>query len=260
MTLLNEEKYNEIIKNSEGDVDLIFDEIIKILPIFLNKYPLSTEITNFKDTDFKKETKILFKLIYNAVPKNMKEYNNIEQEKKDEIIELFKSIDFVIKNIESVDLEKPPNELIDSLHYVCIFFKNTSDSLEKINKSFIKTEGTLNKISDELNRKFKSDEIRIYIKSILEKKCIIDIIKLKNYKIYISTELSNFNQKIIEDVLKKTESNNKYYENILKLNNAVDNDFCSELSAYSLIQLRNILDIHINHIEKNDIKNCSEPN
>ncbi|MBT4200850.1 hypothetical protein [Desulfobacula sp.] len=115
----------------------------------------------------------------------MKEYNNIEQEKKDEIIELFKSIDFVIKNIESVDLEKPPNELIDSFHYVCIFFKNTSDSLEKINKSFIKTEGTLNKISDELNRKFKSDEIRIYIKSILEKKCIIDIIKLKNYKIYI---------------------------------------------------------------------------
>lgn len=247
MTLLNEEIYIKILSECKDDTDMIFDEMIKLLPAFLDKYPLDKEISSFIGTEFKEETKILFKLLYKTIPDEMKEnFNDIENE----FIEMLKSIEYVIENIQLTDLKNPTNELIDSISNVCLFFKYVFDKEEELNKSFKESEIKHNKRIEQINITLKNSEIRSYISSILERKCVANIMKLKNYKIYIINELAKFDQKIISTVTKNIEDNKNYYGNYLKVNkDKVNINTFDELNVFDYIQLQEIVNSYINIVE-----------
>lgn len=241
MTLLNEEIYIKILSDCKNDTDMLFNEMIKVLPIYLDKYPLDKEVSSFFGTEFKEETKILFKILYKTISDKMKKYymSVKDNDEKKEFIEYLKSIEYVIDNIQLSDLKNPDNELLEAFINVYLFFKENSDNKKNNNNIVDESEKKHLKRIEQVNIQLKNSEIRSYISCILDKKYVADIVKLKNYKIYIINELNKFDKKIINRVIKYIEIN------IDKVNiNTLD-----EINVFDFIKLQEIVNSYINIVE-----------
>lgn len=148
------------------DEDEAFDKVLKILEIFMQKY---NEFKENKEMDqeiflnYKKDTKIVFTILYNFFDNvNMDEEDSDYEEDKENFDLLKSNIMIVINNIDEIEsynsLSK--NELLNyAIKYVLNYFEKGRDNMEELNKVMSSGIDMLNNSLDKINNTFKIKEI-----------------------------------------------------------------------------------------------------
>ncbi len=148
------------------DEDEAFDKVLKILEIFMQKY---NEFKENKEMDqeiflnYKKDTKIVFTILYNFFDNvNMDEEDSDYEEDKENFDLLKSNIMIVINNIDEIEsynsLSK--NELLNyAIKYVLNYFEKGKDNMEELNKVMSSGIDMLNNSLDKINNTFKIKEI-----------------------------------------------------------------------------------------------------
>ena len=148
------------------DEDEAFDKVLKILEIFMQKY---NEFKENKEMDqeiflnYKKDTKIVFTILYNFFDNvNMDEEDSDYEEDKENFDLLKSNIMIVINNIDEIEsynsLSK--NELLNyAIKYVLNYFEKGRDNMEELNKVMSSGIEMLNNSLDKINNTFKIKEI-----------------------------------------------------------------------------------------------------
>ena len=247
---ITQEEYNRISKIEDNDD--AFEETLKLLEPYLEKYKEFHETNNYESIDketFKKETKIIFGLLH-YVFSTVDIDESDEEDDKEKFDTLTKHTRYVYTKIDDINFDDLSPEFSESLSYIVNYFEESNKNMKAINESLSSTcdiledfsidmenSVKLNKIIEKMKEESVSkDEIlegKTWCQSILKdrfkKEDVLEVIEefhkgeKINYKtLYESTEDKELQKKY----LSKMKINN-YISTILNLEVFMKNKFSS---------------------------------
>ena len=189
---ITQKDYDRILKIEDNDD--AFEETVKLLDPYLEKYKVYYNSNNLEDIDkdtFKKETKIIFGLLH-YVFSTIEIDESDEEEDKSKFEMLSYHTRYVYTKIDEVDMDNPNKEFKKSLLYIVNYFEQSAKDMEEINK-------TLSNSCDILEDFVSDMNINIKIKEISKK------IKDESVSKEELVEDKNWCQKILKESYKKEE-------------------------------------------------------
>ena len=127
---ITQKEYDRITKIKDNDD--AFEETVKLLDPYLEKYKVYYKFRNSEELDpetFKKETKIIFGLLHYVFSTVDIDESDEEDKSKFEILTYHTK--YVYSRIDKVDINKQDKEFHDSLLYIVNYFEQSSKNMEE---------------------------------------------------------------------------------------------------------------------------------
>lgn len=161
---ITQKEYDRITKIEDNDD--AFEETVKLLDPYLEKYKVYYKSNNLEDIDketFKKETKIMFGLLH-YVFSTVDIDESDEEEDKSKFEMLTYHTRYVYSKIDEVDMDNPDEELQTSLLYIVNYFEQSAKDMEELNNTLSSGCDMLENFVSDMNINLKLQEISKKIK------------------------------------------------------------------------------------------------
>ena len=243
----------EVSKILQMDTDDMFEEIMKIIPEFSDKYIDFRKLSDMELFNFRIDTEKMFLILKKVFESEEISEEEVGKEKKLELDKLIKSINYIHSNIRSEDLINPKKDFTDSITFTMDFFKNANKQEKENLKMLEESNKKLDEESKQLELGLEINKIQNKVMEMLSKGDINenDIKFLKNTKIFFKNTLVSIDSSIVKIVIEKISDNPNlaklYYGNKeLNVDRSKNNkNFIKELNVFNIINLDNCLDLII---------------
>jgi hypothetical protein len=183
---ITQKEYDRITKIKDNDD--AFEETVKLLDPYLEKYKVYYKFRNSEELDldiFKKETKIIFGLLHYVF--STVDIDESDEEDKSKFEMLTYHTKYVYSKIDKVDINEQDKEFHDSLLYIVNYFEQSSKDMEEQYNTLSSRCDMLENFVSDVNINLKIQEIAKRIKDgTVSKEELVDDKKwcqtiLKNY-------------------------------------------------------------------------------
>lgn len=151
---------SDINNDINNDNDNDYDDIMIVLNNFSTKYK---NLKNINKDDFKKDCIFAFTNIYKLFSPDIigdldNEIDKADNDDKHDLIlerndyvDMINNIDYVLNNINSLDLESPNKEFLDKCNLIIKYHTNNIESMNEVRKSMNELTNKLASLTETLN-------------------------------------------------------------------------------------------------------------
>lgn len=250
MSIFTEENVSNIIKMNSDDM---FEELIKIIPKFTEKYNDFRKLSDIDLIHFRYDAKNMFSILKKIFEIEKISEEEIGKEKKLKYDIMLKSINYICSHIDNEDLINPKKEFTNSINFTLNFFKNANEEEQESLKMLEESNKKHEKEYKQFKLGFEINKIQVKVMEMLSKGDINenDITFLKNMKIFFKNTIVSIDSSIVKNVIEKISNNPtlaKLYYGNKELNvdrSKTNKNFIKELQVFNIINLNNCVDLII---------------